>query len=135
MVVLNEVLTEFLDDIPLTAIQRLWFQYEMGLRRIPVILYVIGWISHTPAVGSYVKVLFYGLHVLQSYIIGLFFLWDHLKELVYRDVGTTQMDLITRLHAACTLVAPAELRRVMTAIPRRAQACLDMPGGHFEHLP
>ncbi|GFY05153.1 DUF4817 domain-containing protein [Trichonephila clavipes] len=28
MVFLNEVLTEFLDDIPLAAIQRLWFQHD-----------------------------------------------------------------------------------------------------------
>ncbi|GFT17903.1 DUF4817 domain-containing protein [Trichonephila clavipes] len=54
----------------------------------------------------------------------------YLKELVYRDVVTTQMNLVACLHAACTSV----LRRVMTAIPRRAQACLDLHGGHFEHL-
>ncbi|GBN96819.1 hypothetical protein AVEN_183665-1, partial [Araneus ventricosus] len=69
----------------------------------------------------------------RSYTVG-FFLWGHLKELVYRDVVTTQMDLVARLHAACTSVDPAMLQRVMTAIPRRAQACLDMHGGHFGHL-
>ncbi|GBL81889.1 hypothetical protein AVEN_50489-1 [Araneus ventricosus] len=63
-----------------------------------------------------------------------FILWGHLKKLVYRDVVTTQMDLVARLHAACTSVDPAMLQRVMTAIPRSAQACLDMHGGHFEHL-
>ncbi|GBO41050.1 hypothetical protein AVEN_189746-1 [Araneus ventricosus] len=52
----------------------------------------------------------------------------------FRDVVTTQMDLVARLHAACTSVDPAMLQHVMTAIPRRAQACLDMHGGHFEHL-
>ncbi|GFW62380.1 uncharacterized protein TNCV_290541 [Trichonephila clavipes] len=31
-------------------------------------------------------------------------------------------------------VDPAVLRCVMTAIPRRAQACLNMHGGHFQHL-
>ncbi|GFY30729.1 uncharacterized protein TNCV_3118891 [Trichonephila clavipes] len=50
----------------------------------------------------------------------VFFLWGHLKELVYRDVVTTQMNLVARLHAACTSVDPAVLRYVMTAIPRRA---------------
>ncbi|GBN06817.1 hypothetical protein AVEN_115949-1 [Araneus ventricosus] len=63
-----------------------------------------------------------------------FFLWDHLKELVYRDVVTTQMDLVARLHAACTSVDHAMLQRVMTAIPRRSQACLDMHGRHYERL-
>ncbi|GFW39506.1 uncharacterized protein TNCV_3908151 [Trichonephila clavipes] len=64
-----------------------------------------------------------------------FFLWGHLKELVYRDVVTTQKDLGARLHAACTSVDPAVLLHVMTATPRHAQACLDMRGGHFEYLP
>ncbi|GFY06041.1 uncharacterized protein TNCV_3863451 [Trichonephila clavipes] len=63
-----------------------------------------------------------------------FFLWSHLKELVHRDVVTAQMDLVARMHAACISVDPVMLRCVMTAIPRRAQACLNMHGGHFEHL-
>ncbi|GFX65720.1 uncharacterized protein TNCV_4094121 [Trichonephila clavipes] len=49
-----------------------------------------------------------------------FFQWGHLKELVYRDVVTSQMDLIARMHVACTLVDPAVLRHVMTALPRCA---------------
>ncbi|GFU40594.1 TPR_REGION domain-containing protein [Trichonephila clavipes] len=57
------------------------------------------------------------------------------SELVYRDAVTTQMDSVARLHAACTSVDPVVLRHVMTAIPRRAQACLDMHNRHFEHLP
>ncbi|GFT12677.1 uncharacterized protein TNCV_5094471 [Trichonephila clavipes] len=85
----------------------------MGLWRISVLLYVISWASHTQTVGSE----------------------GQLKELVYRDVVTTQMDLVARPHAACTTVDPAVLRHVMTAIPRCAQACLNMHGGHFEHLP
>ncbi|GFW96696.1 uncharacterized protein TNCV_2847521 [Trichonephila clavipes] len=51
-----------------------------------------------------------------------FFLWGHLKELVHRDVVTTQMDFVAHLHAVCTSVVPAVLRYVMTAIPRGAQA-------------
>ncbi|GFX77763.1 DUF4817 domain-containing protein [Trichonephila clavipes] len=56
MVFLNEVLTEFLDVVPLTAIQRLWFQHERERWGYGAFLclctYVIGWISHTSAVGS-----------------------------------------------------------------------------------
>ncbi|GFV16414.1 uncharacterized protein TNCV_1525601 [Trichonephila clavipes] len=48
MVFLNQVLTEFLYDIPLAAIQRLWFQHEreMGFWRISVLLYVIAYPGH-----------------------------------------------------------------------------------------
>ncbi|GBL93887.1 hypothetical protein AVEN_25694-1 [Araneus ventricosus] len=37
----------------------------MGLRRISVLLYVVGWIWNTPAAGSDVGVRFYGRHVRQ----------------------------------------------------------------------
>ncbi|GFX10407.1 uncharacterized protein TNCV_1868021 [Trichonephila clavipes] len=70
----------------------------------------------------------------RSYTLG-FFLWGYLKELGYRDIVTTQIDLTASVYAACTSVARVVLRHVMTAIPRRAQACFDMHGGHFEHLP
>ncbi|GFU99380.1 hypothetical protein TNCV_3444021 [Trichonephila clavipes] len=33
-------------DTKLRQYTELWFQHEMGLRRISVLLYVIGWISH-----------------------------------------------------------------------------------------
>ncbi|GBL77170.1 hypothetical protein AVEN_12794-1 [Araneus ventricosus] len=105
----------------------------MGLRRISVLLYVVGWIWNTPAAGSDVGVRFYGRHVRQLLHRWIFPMGPS-KELVYRDVVTAQMDLVARLHAACTWVDPATLQRVMRAIPRRAQACLDMHGGHFGHL-
>ncbi|GFV25865.1 DUF4817 domain-containing protein [Trichonephila clavipes] len=64
-----------------------------------------------------------------------FFQWGHLQELVYRDVVTTQMDLVAGLNPACTSVDPVVMRRVKIAIPQHAQVCLDMHGGHFENLP
>ena len=33
-----------------------------------------------------------------------FFLWSHLKELVYREKVTTETDVVARLNAACTSV-------------------------------
>ncbi|GFX20045.1 uncharacterized protein TNCV_1436051 [Trichonephila clavipes] len=115
-----------------TAIQRLWFQHDGAPAHFcaPVrdwldIAYpsrwngrTILWSPRSPDLTSLD-----------------FFQWDHFKELVYRDVVTTQMDLVARLYSACTSVDPAVPRHVMTAIPRRAQACLDMHGGHFKHLP
>ncbi|GFX20280.1 hypothetical protein TNCV_1438391 [Trichonephila clavipes] len=49
--------------------------------------------------------------------------FDHLKELVYRDGVTTQMDLVSRLHAACTSVDTALLRCEHLSIPIRSQTC------------
>ncbi|GFU69567.1 uncharacterized protein TNCV_1351271 [Trichonephila clavipes] len=64
-----------------------------------------------------------------------FFRWVYLKELVHWDVVTTQSDEIGRLHAACTSVDTSLLRCVHLSIPRRAQYCLNIQGGHFEDLP
>ncbi|GFT19742.1 hypothetical protein TNCV_594251 [Trichonephila clavipes] len=60
---------------------------------------------------------------------------DNLKESVYRDVLSTQMDLVARLYAACTSVDTTLLRRMQSPITRRAQASHDMHGGHLERLP
>ncbi|GFW94759.1 uncharacterized protein TNCV_4247991 [Trichonephila clavipes] len=46
----------------------------------------------------------------------------------------SQTDLVAHLHAACTSVETMLLRRGYSFIQRRAQAYLDMPGRHFEHL-
>ncbi|GFT91281.1 hypothetical protein TNCV_2168691 [Trichonephila clavipes] len=42
--------------------------------------------------------------------------------------------LVARLHAACTTMGTALVRGGHAFIPRRAQACLDIHGRHFEHL-
>ncbi|GBL89022.1 hypothetical protein AVEN_255173-1 [Araneus ventricosus] len=133
LVFLNEVLTEFLDDIPLAAIQGLWFQHDGAPTHFCAP--VRGWLDMQYP-GRWIERGGLVLWPPRSPDLAPldFFLWGHLKELVYRDVVTTQMDLVARLHAACTSVDPSMLQRVMTAIPRRAQACLDMYGRHFEHL-
>ncbi|GFW53438.1 uncharacterized protein TNCV_3928171 [Trichonephila clavipes] len=70
----------------------------------------------------------------RSYTVRIFAMGPSQGTGVSRRSDNT-MDLVARLHVACTSVDPAVLRHVMAAILRRAQACLDMHGGHFEHLP
>ncbi|GFX88412.1 hypothetical protein TNCV_2278801 [Trichonephila clavipes] len=48
----------------------------------------------------------------------------HLKELVYW--GTSLMDLVARLHAACTSVDTVLLRLVHSSIPRHSQICFSL---------
>ncbi|GFU01800.1 hypothetical protein TNCV_1523071 [Trichonephila clavipes] len=56
------------------------------------------------------------------------------QELDYRDLVTTQTDLVASLLAASTSVDPVLLRHVHLSIPRRAQTCLDMHSCRLEHL-
>ncbi|GFW39323.1 hypothetical protein TNCV_1833081 [Trichonephila clavipes] len=55
-----------------------------------------------------------------------FFQWSNLKDLVHRDEGTPQTDLITPLHTACTSVDPLLLRRGYSSFPLQAN--------HREHF-
>jgi hypothetical protein len=62
-----------------------------------------------------------------------FFLWGHLKEIVYRDLVTDIEDLTAKFHAAVVTIDADMLRRVQASIPRHVVACQRMHG-HFEHL-
>jgi hypothetical protein len=63
-----------------------------------------------------------------------FFLWGHLKEIVYRDPPTDMEDFTEKFHAAVATIDADMLRRVQASIPRRAVACRRMRGGHFEYF-
>ncbi|GBM90262.1 hypothetical protein AVEN_248025-1 [Araneus ventricosus] len=68
----------------------------------------------------------------RSYTVGFFPMGPSQGTGVSRRSDNTN-GLSCWTACCCTSVAPAMLQRVKTAIPRRAQACLDMHGGHFEH--
>ena len=61
-----------------------------------------------------------------------FFLWGFLKEKVYETEPENVEDMIARLHAAIATIDAAMLQRVRREAVRRAHACLDVGGGHFE---
>jgi hypothetical protein len=63
-----------------------------------------------------------------------FFLWEHLKEIVYMDPPTDMEDLTAKFHAAVTTIDADMLHHVQASIPRRAVACRQTHGGLFEHL-
>jgi hypothetical protein len=52
-----------------------------------------------------------------------FYLWGHMKALVYKTPVGNQDDLLNR-----------GMLRVQDSLIRRAHACVDANGGHFEHL-
>ncbi|GFW34968.1 DUF4817 domain-containing protein [Trichonephila clavipes] len=118
----------FLNDISLVAIQGLWFQNERERERDGAPAHfctsVCDWLDiaySSRCIGRQGPVLW---PPLSPDLIPLdFFLWDHLKELVYRDSVTTLMSLVARLHAACTSVDPAVLRRVISV----STVCSRMP--------
>jgi hypothetical protein len=58
-----------------------------------------------------------------------FFLWGHLKQIVYETPVNTVEELTVRVN-----IAAESIRRNSDMLARRAQACIDNGGRHFKHL-
>lgn len=63
-----------------------------------------------------------------------FFLWGHVKNIVYQEPPTTADDMKIRIRQALRTITPEMLIRVTASFKKRIQACLNHHGQHFEHL-
>ena len=63
-----------------------------------------------------------------------FYLWDTLKDVVYRKKLATLAVLWEETETACAAIHVDTLFNVAQAVVRRNQKCLDTDGNHFEHL-
>ena len=64
-----------------------------------------------------------------------FHLWGHLKSIVYATSIENAETLRNRIEQRFRQIreTPGTTERVTRSMTRRVQACLQMPGGHFEH--
>lgn len=64
-----------------------------------------------------------------------FYLWGHLKTLVYGTPVETLEQLRNRIIDGCETIrnTPGIFDRVRRSMRRRAEACIEMGGGHFQH--
>ena len=65
-----------------------------------------------------------------------FFLWEHLKSLVYTTPIENLHDLRNRIVASRETIrnTPGIFERVRQSMGRRAEACIMGDGGHFRQL-
>ena len=63
-----------------------------------------------------------------------FFLWGHLKGLVYTTPRNNLADLRQRIDAAVQTISPEMLQSVQGNIVRRARLCIQVEGRNFEQL-
>jgi hypothetical protein len=63
-----------------------------------------------------------------------FFLWGTIKEYVYRVPINTVEELNNRIIEAFAIITPEMVDRSRHSFIRRAQLCIEMDGGHFEHV-
>jgi len=63
-----------------------------------------------------------------------FYVWESLKDDVYRRKPATLDDLRENIAMSCAAITLDTLQNVVHAAVRRLRQCLDADGGHFEHL-
>lgn len=130
---LNENLPVLLDDIPLNIRQVLWYQHD----------------GAPPHFGLQVRN-FLNQHFPQRWI-GRggtvrwpprspdltpldFFFWGFIKEHVYQVPIENQADILSRIQEAIALIDRPMLQRVRNSLLNRANLCIRVNGGLFEHL-
>jgi len=65
-----------------------------------------------------------------------FYLWGRMKEIVYSEPIDTVQDLEVRILDAAASIRNDhdQLQRVSDSFLRRARACINANGGHFEQV-
>jgi hypothetical protein len=63
-----------------------------------------------------------------------FFLWGHVKNLVYRVPVNNLDTLRNRIRDAMAMVTPEMLQNVRNNLLKRARLCIQAGGSRFEHL-
>lgn len=65
-----------------------------------------------------------------------FYLWGHLKNMVYHSEVTTPDELRERIQTGFDHLRnmPGICQRVRSSLSRRLAVCIESNGGHFEHL-
>lgn len=63
-----------------------------------------------------------------------FYLWGHIKSIVYARVYRDVASLKAAIRAACRSVRVETLKLVFESLSKRVQACHDCGGLHFEHI-
>lgn len=132
---LDEVLPELLETVPLANRRGMWFQqdgapahFAIAVRHLLDDRYPNRWIgrggpiSWPPRSPDMAPLDFY--------------LWGHLKSLVYETPVPSQQELIGRIIDGCARISetPGIFERVRQSLRRRLRACIAADGRNFEHL-
>jgi len=65
-----------------------------------------------------------------------YYLWGHLKSIVYARAVDSREELLQRIHDACEAIRnrPEVLERACRSLEQRVHACIQVDGSHFEQL-
>jgi hypothetical protein len=124
-----------LEDVPLQIRNQMWFRQDRSLAHFSRIAreflnsnYTNRWIGRRrpiawPARSSDLKQLD-------------FYLWGHIKTIVYDTPVATVEVLRNRIIAACEkkLNTPGIFERLRQSMRRRCEACIEAKGNHFQQF-
>ena len=65
-----------------------------------------------------------------------FFLWGHMKSIVYAQKSDSEHELLHRIMIAAREIinSPRTLENAVASLNRRTEMCINNGGGHFEQL-
>lgn len=63
-----------------------------------------------------------------------FFFWGHIKEYFYRNPINNREELEGRIIEAIASITPEMIWNAGSNLIRRARLCIELSGGHFEHM-
>lgn len=132
---LEDVLPELLEDVPLRERRRLWLMHDGAPPHFSLVArqyldqnYAARWIGRAgpqswPPRSPDMNPLD-------------FFVWGHLKSLVYKTPIQNVEDLRNRIQESCAIIRNTLgiFERVRQSMLRRTNACIEVGGGHFQHL-
>jgi len=132
-IILNGAVTEFVDDLPLQASRDMMFQldgapphFANDVREWLDGVFPGRWIGRAGPVAWPAR---------SPDLTPLdFYLWGHLKAVVYEVPTTTPDDLQERIRTACAQIRNETFIRVRHSMVHRAQLCVAAEGRHIEHF-
>lgn len=132
---LDNTLFDLLEDVPLNVIQNMWYQHDGAPPHRGRV--VVGWLNEhfgNRWIGNAGPIAWPprspDLNPLD------FYLWGHMKQIVYHEQINTQQQLLERIQMAANEIRnrPDIFIQVKNSLVRRCEACILAEGGHFEQL-
>lgn len=130
---LNNDFLHLLNDIPIERQRQMWFMqdgcpahYHCDVRFTLTAMFGEQWIGRGgpvpwPARSPDLTCMDY-------------YLWGRIKDIVYQTAPTSKENMKDRIRGACEQISREELIHALENFPKRIEKCMEVGGGHFEHL-
>lgn len=131
--VLNGVVDDFASDLPLQDLRQTWFQHDGAPPHFSS--HARRWLDHNFPdrwIGR-AGPMFWPPRSPDLTPLD-FFLWGHIKSLVYITEPRDITDLKQRIVDACASISPEIIGRAVGSMQKRFMVCVGAEGGHFEHF-